>query len=338
MTFEHLTKDVLVEVLVRKSLKEKEVLQVKTKEEESWMTPIHEYLLSSLLPEDPKESRKIRIKAPWYKLIKSSLYKKSFYTPCLCCISTPKTNDVIKEIHDRSCGFNTKPRSMVVRITKQGYYWPSMQRDVSRIIQDCEKCKEHIVVKKRAKIGAITARNAFLFSHWEVNIIGPLSTAPGGLKFLAVAIEYSTKWIEAKPLTTVLWVHKTLPRNNQEEIPFSLTYGSEAIIPTVKSSVAKDGRGRMKEVTKRKEIKEVASIEKAYYQNKLRRYHSKRNSPSNYKVGDFVLLLQNSTENPQVWQGPHMIREVYEGELYKIIDASNHSLIQTAKGTNLHKF
>nr|GEY36653.1 hypothetical protein [Tanacetum cinerariifolium] len=34
--------------------------------------------------------------------------------------------------------------------------------------------------------------------------------------------------------------------------------------------------------------------------------------------------------------GPHMIREVHEGELYKIIDASDHSLIQTAKGTNLH--
>nr|GEV97397.1 hypothetical protein [Tanacetum cinerariifolium] len=45
---------------------------------------------------------------------------------------------------------------------------------------------------------------------------------------------------------------------------------------------------------------------------------------------------QEWVENlPQVWQGPHMIREVHEGELYKIIDASDHSLIQTAKGTNL---
>ncbi|GJX60486.1 reverse transcriptase domain-containing protein [Tanacetum coccineum] len=203
MTFEHLTKEVLVEVLARRSIEEKEVLQVETKEEESWMTPIHEYLLSGLLPEDPKESRKIKIKAPQYKLIKGSLYKKSFYTPWLRCIAPPKTNDVIKEIHEGSCGFNTEPRSMVVRITKQGYYWPSMHRDVSRIIQDCEKCKEQSVVKKRAEIGAIAAGNAWPFSHWGVNILGPLSTAPGGLKFLAVAIEHSTKWIEAKPLTTV---------------------------------------------------------------------------------------------------------------------------------------
>ncbi|GJZ81333.1 reverse transcriptase domain-containing protein [Tanacetum coccineum] len=70
---------------------------------------------------------------------------------------------------------------MVVRITKQGYSWPSMHRDVSRIIQDCEKCKEQSTVKKRAEIRAIAAGNAWPFSHWGVNILGPLSTAPGGL-------------------------------------------------------------------------------------------------------------------------------------------------------------
>ncbi|GJZ18188.1 hypothetical protein Tco_0554311 [Tanacetum coccineum] len=94
-------------------------------------------------------------------------------------------------------------------------------------------------------------------------------------------------WVDN--LSQVLWVHITLLRNNDEETPFSLTYGSEAIIPIVESIVVKDSKGRRKEVTKRKESKEVALIEKAYYQNELRRYHSKRNSPSNYKVCSFML-------------------------------------------------
>ncbi|GJY13461.1 reverse transcriptase domain-containing protein [Tanacetum coccineum] len=99
------------------------------------------------------------------------------------------------------------------------------------------------------------------------------------------------EWVDDLP--QVLWIHRTLPRNNQKETPFSLTYGFEAIILTVESNVAKDDRGRTKEVTKIKESKEVALIKEAYYQNELR-------------------------------------REVHEGELYKIIDASDHSLIQTA--------
>ncbi|GJV22491.1 reverse transcriptase domain-containing protein [Tanacetum coccineum] len=143
-------------------------------------------------------------------------------------------------------------------------------------------------------------------------------------------------WVDDLP--QVLWIHRTLPRNNHKETSYSLTYGSEAIILTVKNNVAKEDKGRTKEVTKRKESNEVASIEEVYYQNELHRFHSKRRNHSTYKVGDFVLLLQNNTENPQEWQGPHMIKEVYERELYKIIDASDHSLIQTAKGTNLRKF
>ncbi|GJW59865.1 hypothetical protein Tco_0109200 [Tanacetum coccineum] len=114
-------------------------------------------------------------------------------------------------------------------------------------------------------------------------------------------------------LPQALWIHRTIIRNSQKETPFSLTYVSEAIILTVESNVAKYDRGRMKEVTKRKESKEVASIEEAYYQNEMCR-------------------------NPVGMAGPHMIREVHEGELYMIIDASDHSLIQTTKGTNLHNF
>ncbi|GKB84194.1 reverse transcriptase domain-containing protein [Tanacetum coccineum] len=251
----------------------------------------------------------------------------SLYTPWLRFIAPPKTDDVIKEKHEGSCGFNMVPRSMVVRITKQGYYWLSMHRDVARIIQDCEKCKEQSAVRKKAKIGAIAAGNAWPFKH-------------------------STKWIEAKPLTAVnarhierfVWeyvrienytiflphhrIHGDNKQNREatnskptrmvgqftsgivdiqytskkqpEETPFSLTYGFEAIISKVKSIVAKDDRGRTKEVTKRKESKEVASIEEAFYQNELRMYHSKRSNHSTYKVGDFVLLLQNNTENPWV--------------------------------------
>ncbi|GKE32561.1 reverse transcriptase domain-containing protein [Tanacetum coccineum] len=69
MTFEHLTKEVLVEVLTKRSIEEKEVLKVDMQERKSWMDPIYEYLLSGLFPEDTKEARKIRIQAPQYKLI-----------------------------------------------------------------------------------------------------------------------------------------------------------------------------------------------------------------------------------------------------------------------------
>ncbi|GKA67887.1 hypothetical protein Tco_0767804 [Tanacetum coccineum] len=51
-----------------------------------------------LMPyEDLKESRKIRVNAPQYKLIRGNLYSRSFYTSWLRCVASPQTDDIINE-------------------------------------------------------------------------------------------------------------------------------------------------------------------------------------------------------------------------------------------------
>jgi len=41
------------------------------------------------------------------------------------------------------------------------------------------------------------------FAKWGMSILGPFSPGKGQVKFLIVAADYFTKWIEAKPLTTI---------------------------------------------------------------------------------------------------------------------------------------
>nr|KYP70755.1 Pol polyprotein [Cajanus cajan] len=41
------------------------------------------------------------------------------------------------------------------------------------------------------------------FSQWGMDILGPFPPAKGQLKFLLVAIDYFTKWIEACPLAKI---------------------------------------------------------------------------------------------------------------------------------------
>jgi hypothetical protein len=36
-----------------------------------------------------------------------------------------------------------------------------------------------------------------------MDLVGPLPTAPGNLRYAVVAFEYFTNWIEAKPLATI---------------------------------------------------------------------------------------------------------------------------------------
>ena len=44
---------------------------------------------------------------------------------------------------------------------------------------------------------------AWPFDQWGIDLLGPFPIAPGQLKYLIIAIEYFTKWIEADPLATI---------------------------------------------------------------------------------------------------------------------------------------
>ena len=39
--------------------------------------------------------------------------------------------------------------------------------------------------------------------RWGIDLVGPLPPSQGGNKFVVVAIEYFTRWIQAKPLATI---------------------------------------------------------------------------------------------------------------------------------------
>ena len=41
------------------------------------------------------------------------------------------------------------------------------------------------------------------FAVWGIDLIGPLPTARPAFKYVAVAVDYFTKWVEAKPLATI---------------------------------------------------------------------------------------------------------------------------------------
>nr|GEX24031.1 hypothetical protein [Tanacetum cinerariifolium] len=84
-----------------------------------------------------------------------------------------------------------------------GYYWPSMHWEVAKAIQYYEKCKAQSAIRKDGTSEAIAAGSTWTFSHWGIHILRPLPMAPKGLQFLAIAVEHSIKWVEAKPVTTI---------------------------------------------------------------------------------------------------------------------------------------
>uniref|UniRef100_A0A2N9FPT4 Integrase catalytic domain-containing protein n=1 Tax=Fagus sylvatica TaxID=28930 RepID=A0A2N9FPT4_FAGSY len=175
-----------------------------TNMEPSWMDPLIAYLRDNCLPQDPKAANVIKRKAPRYWLSKEgNLYKRSFSGPYLLCVHPGLVDDLLYEIHEGICGSHTGGRSLAHRAMSQGYWWPFMQSDAVRYVRKCDKCQRFAPKIHQPARELNPLSSPWPFAQWGLDIVGPLPRAPGNKKFLIVATDYFTKWVEAEPLSHI---------------------------------------------------------------------------------------------------------------------------------------
>jgi len=168
------------------------------------MDPIRDYLRDDTLPNDKKTAHQIRVKAAHFHLSpEGKLYKRSFTGPYLQCVHPKDVEQVLHELHEVVCGSHIGGRSLTFRVMKEGYWWPYMQKDSAMYAQKCEKCQLHtpMVHQPASELRSLTS--PWPFAQWGMDIVGPLPTAAGNRKYLLVATDYFTKWIEAEPLANI---------------------------------------------------------------------------------------------------------------------------------------
>ncbi|GKB75209.1 reverse transcriptase domain-containing protein [Tanacetum coccineum] len=203
-SFAHLSKQVLVEELKEKSINTTEVLAVVEEEGDTCMTPIFKYLSDKTLPVEGKKARAVKRKSWRFSIINGILYKKYFLEPWLRCMGPLQANYVLREIHEGSCSMHAGTRSVMAKALRIGYYWPTMPKDTRKLIQACQDCQVHKPVPRN-----------------------PQQSLGEGIKDRLD--ERSKRWMEE--LSYVLWAHRTMIKSSNGDTPFSLTYGTEAVIP-----------------------------------------------------------------------------------------------------------
>ena len=97
--------------------------------ESNWITLIVSYLKDDTLPDGKKATRKLKVQAACFILIKDVLYKKSFSRPYLRCLGPEEADYVMKEVHERICENHSGSRSLVHMLIRDGYYWLTIQKD-----------------------------------------------------------------------------------------------------------------------------------------------------------------------------------------------------------------
>ncbi|GKV51507.1 hypothetical protein SLEP1_g58152 [Rubroshorea leprosula] len=145
----------------------------------SWTTPLIKYLRNGELPEDPSNARLVRRRAAHFTLINDQLYKRVASMPLLRCLTPYKAEYAMRE----------------------GFYWPTMVEDAQSYVKKCPTCQFNAddIHMLGQMLSSLTS--PWPFAQWGVDLLGPFIKGEGGCTHLIIAVDYFTKWIEAKPLS-----------------------------------------------------------------------------------------------------------------------------------------
>nr|GEW20822.1 reverse transcriptase domain-containing protein [Tanacetum cinerariifolium] len=162
--------------------------------------------------------------------------------------------------------------------------------------------------------------------------------------------KHKGRWVEE--LSHVLWAHRTKIKVSTGDTPFSLVYGTEAVIPseiempticTVEVNVVTKDDERRIDLDLLEERRERVAICEAKAKSKMKRYYDAKVRGVSFRPGDFVYRANGPSHAKDVgklrpkWEGPYEVSEALGNGAYKLRDMDGRELPRTWNICNLKR-
>src|SRR6185369_10674342 len=167
---------------------------------DDWRKEIIDYL------KDPskKVNRKIRFQVIKYVLLEEDLYYRTIDGVLLKCIDKEEAKVLMGEIHEGVCGSHQSAYKMKWVIRRNRYFWPTILEDCFTYYRGCQECQKFGSVQRVPASAMNPIIKPWPFRGWGIDLISQIyPPSSKNHKFILVATDYFTKWVEAIPLKNV---------------------------------------------------------------------------------------------------------------------------------------
>jgi ribonuclease HI len=149
---ETLPSDVFYHVIGTPAVRNPEGLQVTNDAEghrivnlimtEDWRAPITLFLQGYYQPSDVNEAKHLKHRSRDFVLVGGQLYKKGISQPMLKCVTETKCIQILRKVHNGTCGSHSGPRALAAKVIRQGFYWPAIIYAMNRVTRSYEACQK----------------------------------------------------------------------------------------------------------------------------------------------------------------------------------------------------
>ncbi|GJW68869.1 reverse transcriptase domain-containing protein, partial [Tanacetum coccineum] len=87
------------------------------------------------------------------------------------------------------------------KVFDTGFYWPTIYKDAYELIKSCDACQRQGKISQCDEMPQNAIQVCEIFDIWGIDFMGPFPSSRGN-KYILVAVDYFSKWVEAKVLPT----------------------------------------------------------------------------------------------------------------------------------------
>jgi ribonuclease HI len=108
---------------------------------DDWREPIIRYIKNEEEPNDKNAAERIARQSAHYTLIGETLYRRGATGVLMKCILSATGKQLLYEVHAGQCEIHATSRTLVGKVFRSGFYWPTTKNDAAELVQRCEACQ-----------------------------------------------------------------------------------------------------------------------------------------------------------------------------------------------------
>ncbi|GJU19436.1 reverse transcriptase domain-containing protein [Tanacetum coccineum] len=117
------------------------------------------------------------------------------------CVYGQEAVDILTACHNRPTEGHHGANYTAKKIFDSGFYWPTIYRDAHDMVKSCDSCQRQGKILQKDEMLQNVIQVCEIFDVWGIDFMGPFLSSRGN-KYILVAVDYLSKWVEAKALPT----------------------------------------------------------------------------------------------------------------------------------------